>query len=1111
MNTTVYRSLQNTDVVWICVKCDIPNYSSVFSNPPLIESSDNRFSLLSTLAINSSLSELNFDNITQQSTPAPTKSSPGTLSPIRRSRKYSPDNSFSLPSPRSKNSSLSEFNLENRTHQSSPASTKPNPVILSSPLAASSPKPLNYSVRSNSDSQSSYPSSIESTPPTRKNRKDNLKVVVMNCQSILNKIPELHTFTDTCQPDIIVGTESWLTPSVMSSEVFPDDYITYRKDRQDKKGGGVFICVKKDLISSEISLNITSELLFVKIHLKDQKDLIVGSFYRPDWTDEEYFQNLTDCLQQLRKPDQVMWLGGDFNLGDIDWDSCSVKPPCSRLRLSQSLLQAAEDFSLTQVVKIPTRKERILDLFLTSHPNLVNRVQTIPPLTSAMDHDIVFVDVNTRADIQKKSPQRMFRYNKADWEAMRTAALNLDLDGEDVQMMWDSFEQAVHGLMEKHIPQGNARPSTQKPWVTEEVKGALKKRNRAYRRWRKTKSDEHRAQFVRLKAAAQQTLRAAHRQYTEGMLNLESDNSDQYESGNHDNRAASKKFWSYIKSKRKDPCGVSPLKSEGTLISDAKGKASVLNTQYCSVFTKENTPAPRLDTSSHPPMPEIIINLKGVEKALHNLKPNKASGPDRISPRVLKELAVELSPHLTRIFQKSLETGTVPKQWKTALVTPVFKKGDRNQASNYRPVSLTAVCCKVCEHIVSKAIMEHLETNNLLTDCQHGFRASRSCETQLLSFSDEMLRGIAAGKQFDIAILDFSKAFDVVPHHRLVMKLDYYGIRGPTLAWIRAFLSDRTQRVVVDGETSDSAPVTSGVPQGSVLGPILFLAFINDMPEMIRSKCRLFADDSILYREIRSPEDTTILQHDLDELHKWEVKWGMSFNPSKCHVMHMTRKKKPILKDYTLKGETLETVESATYLGIELSSDLSWNKHITKTCNKANRTLGFVKRNIITDSTKAKQTAYKTLVRPQTEYAASVWDPHTDRHQHNIEMVQRRAARWACSQYDRQASVTEMLQRLEWETLEVRRAKIRVLMLYKVVHHMVAISNSQLTPRTTVARQSHPYTFLQLHAKQSYYHYSFFPWTIPLWNLLPCSIMETSSLDSFKAQLAQLQLPSLQY
>ena len=234
---------------------------------------------------------------------------------------------------------------------------------------------------------------------------------------------------------------------------------------------------------------------------------------------------------------------------------------------------------------------------------------------------------------------------------------------------------------------------------------------------------------------------------------------------------------------------------------------------------------------------------------------------------------------------------------------------------NYRPVSLTSVCCKLCEHIVSKSIMEHLDTNSILTDSQHGFRAKRSCETQLLTFVDELHRNLANGSQIDLAILDFSKAFDVVPHDKLLHKLSYYGIRGQTLSWIRSFLADRTQRVVVDDKSSEVAPVPSGVPQGSVLGPILFLVFINDMPECIESSCRLFADDSIIYREIVTSSDCAVLQTDLDNLHEWESKWGMSFNPSKCNTMHITRKPKPIATDYKLKGEVLKCVNSASILG----------------------------------------------------------------------------------------------------------------------------------------------------------------------------------------------------
>ena len=197
--------------------------------------------------------------------------------------------------------------------------------------------------------------------------------------------------------------------------------------------------------------------------------------------------------------------------------------------------------------------------------------------------------------------------------------------------------------------------------------------------------------------------------------------------------------------------------------------------------------------------------------------------------------------------------------------------------------------------------------HNILTDCQHGFRRRRSCETQLLTLVDELTRSLDKRKQHDMAVLDFSKAFDRVPHNRLLNKLHHYGIRGHTLQWIKAFLTDRTQRVVVDGATSDPAPVISGVPQGSVLGPILFLVFINDLPLQVSSHSRLFADDCVVYREINSEKDCHILQEDLNNLAAWEKRWGMSFHPEKCSVLRVHRKRSPIIYDYSLKGHILDT------------------------------------------------------------------------------------------------------------------------------------------------------------------------------------------------------------
>ena len=545
-----------------------------------------------------------------------------------------------------------------------------------------------------------------------------------------------------------------------------------------------------------------------------------------------------------------------------------------------------------------------------------------------------------------------------------------------------------------------------------------------------------------------------------------------------------KKFWSYIKGKNCDSNGVAPLKAnDGITYSDKQMRANILNYQFSSVFNQSENITTIKDKGPSPyaAMPQINITIPTVFKLLKNLNVHKATGPDNVSTRLLKTVAAQISPSLTTFFQASLNQGRLPKQWKQANVVPIFKKGEKSCAANYRPVSLTSVCCKVLEHILSSSIMKHLKQHNILTDAQHGFRKERSCETQLILTLHDLARSIDNNEQMDVILLDFSKAFDKVPHERLLHKTKHYGIQDNTLAWLRDFLSGRSQKVLVEGMESSIAPVLSGVPQGSVLGPLMFLIYINDLPEYIESSTvRLFADDCVVYRKIKNQADGNILQEDLNRLQQWERDWLMDFHPQKCQLLRVTNKKKQVQTEYKIHGHTLENVEGAKYLGITIDRGLNWNNHICNITKKANSTKAFLQRNLNQCPTKTKAACYEYLVRPLLEYACTLWDPWSKKNINQLEAVQRRSARFAMGDHSRYSSVTAMLKELRWTTLVERRTRFKAVMLYRIVNHQVAIRTEDYLIPSTAPSKGHTNKFLLPYARTQVFKYSFFPSAIKI-------------------------------
>ena len=338
----------------------------------------------------------------------------------------------------------------------------------------------------------------------------------------------------------------------------------------------------------------------------------------------------------------------------------------------------------------------------------------------------------------------------------------------------------------------------------------------------------------------------------------------------------------------------------------------------------------------------VQLNKNKLLKKMKKLKTGKACGPDGISPYILNKCAELLCDPLFDIFQSSLDSEDVPLDWRLASISAIFKKGSRSDPLNYRPVSLTSVVSKLLESLIRDEIMEHLEKNNILTSAQHGFRNNRSCLTNMLQYLESLTNSYDSGNPVDVQYLDCEKAFDRVPHQRLLLKLESLGIRGTLLNWIRNFLTGRQHRVCLRGSSSSWLPVHSGVPQGTVLGPILFVLYINDLVENLESGVSLFADDAKLYREVKDHSDVEALQRDLQRVEEWSRIWLLTFNINKCKTMHIGHNNPRA--NYELYGNDLMKSEVEKDLGILVSSNLKSSNHVAAIAAKANSRLGIIKR-----------------------------------------------------------------------------------------------------------------------------------------------------------------------
>jgi len=870
--------------------------------------------------------------------------------------------------------------------------------------------------------------------------------IVFNARSLksIHKREALFKLLSKNKHKIVNVTETWEDDSISNSMLLSRpaslecvDYSVFTKRRFiDKECGGVAIFVHNSLNACVVATPTKYEYLeVITVDLISKTRPYARNIcvYRPPDDDAqavEWAELLGEYINLMCNVSYSVFVCGDFNLPHVNWETLSCKS-----RIEQIFLDCFQYNSLFQHVREPTHvKNNILDLVLSSNNCHVIDLSLAKPFLGSDHYKLKFKTllgnsvetVKSREVICWKNidlPGASHFLSTLNWDKLFENCVSTD----DFYLIFSDVMQAI---IKVYIPKRVIKPNRFS--LPQKLRKLRADRNRLWRE--KDSMEDGRAKFNKCcKTLARETkLYVAKR---EEKIVLSKDK-------NH--------FYSYAKSKLNSKQGIAPLMNQqGVLTTDDFQKTNVLNDYFSSVFTLDDGRDINAISVTDSSLSHVNFEAFEVCKVLRGL-PNKTSRtPDKIPAFLLKQLALYCSKHefcsncicypLSKIFRVSFATGKLPSDWLSADIFPIFKKGDASSAQNYRPVALTSVSCKAMQIIIRDSMIKYLRENELLQPEQHGFLNKRSVSTQLLGSIQSWIKSLSLKKSVDIVYTDFSRAFDAVPHRKLIEKLKCFGFRSYLIEWISAFLSNRTQRVIIGDQASGSKAVISGVIQGSCIGPILYVLYSLDIPRVVRCKSvevGMYADDVKMSSEV--PEGKAALSDCAGKMFEWGNTHQIVLSIPKCLVLHVGENNP--CEDYVINGIKLASVEIMRDLGIHIARDLSFSQHCNIVSSKAMKILGMTFRAFCIKNPSVLVRAYVTYVRPILEFGTEVWSPFSHKDVIKVERVQRKFTEKVfrrCFNPEAYCEYEDRCKFLKLDSLEYRRIICDLCMCYKIINGLV--------------------------------------------------------------------------